>query len=57
MTWIINNIATIIISFMLVAIIALIVFKLVKDKKANKSSCGCNCAHCAMAHSCHKPKE
>ena len=26
---------------------------LIKDKKAGKSSCGCNCSHCAMAGKCH----
>ena len=25
----------------------------IKDKKAGKSSCGCNCANCAMAGKCH----
>ena len=52
--WIIENIATIIVSLILIAIVALIVVKLVSDKKKGKSSCGGNCAHCAMAGSCHK---
>ena len=28
------------------AVIALIVVKLVKDRCAGKSSCGCDCSHC-----------
>ena len=39
------------------AIIALIVMKLVKDKRAGKSSCGCDCGSCTgCACRCHKSK-
>ena len=55
-TWITENLATILISAGLLLIVVLIIVKLVKDKKKGKSSCGCNCAHCAMAESCHKPE-
>ena len=44
--WIAENLATI--------LITLIILSLVKNKKKGKTSCGCNCAHCAMAGSCHK---
>lgn len=53
-TWLVENIATIIIILALAVIIGLIVAKLVKDKKQGKSNCGCNCANCAMSGSCHK---
>lgn len=53
-TWITENIGTILISAVLLLIVVLIIVKLVKDKKKGKSSCGCNCAHCAMSGSCHK---
>ena len=53
-TWIIENLATILISAVLLLVVVLIIRKLVKDKKKGKSSCGCNCAHCAMSGSCHK---
>ncbi len=53
LTWLAENIATIIISLILLVIVAAIVVKLVKDKKKGKSTCGNNCAHCAMAGSCH----
>lgn len=52
--WIAENIGTISVTAILVLVVALIVRKLVADKKKGKSSCGCNCAHCAMAGSCHK---
>lgn len=52
--WIAENIGTILVCAALILIVAFIVRGLVKDKKKGKSSCGCNCAHCAMAGSCHK---
>lgn len=54
LAWIMENIGTILISAVLLLVVVLIIRKLVKDKKKGKSSCGCNCAHCAMAGSCHK---
>ena len=54
--WITENLSTIVVSLILVLVVAAIIRKLVRDKKKGKSSCGCNCAHCAMAGSCHKPK-
>ena len=53
LNWIVNNLATILISLGLLLIVAAIVVKLVKDKKKGKSSCGCNCAHCAMDGTWH----
>lgn len=52
--WIAENAATIIICLVLAVIVAAIIVKMVRDKKKGRSSCGCNCAHCAMAGSCHK---
>ena len=52
--WITENIGTILISAVLLLVVVLIIRKLVKDKKKGKSSCGCNCAHCAMSGSCHQ---
>lgn len=54
--WITENLSTIVVSLILLLVVAAIIRKLVRDKKKGKSSCGCNCAHCAMAESCHKPK-
>ncbi len=54
-----QNIATIIISLVLAAVVGLIVAKLYKDKKAGKSSCGCKCSCCPNAGACHggQPKK
>ena len=51
--WISANLGTILICLALAGILTAAVLSLVKDKKAGKNSCGCNCAHCAMSGSCH----
>ncbi len=38
--------ATIIVGGILVAIVGLIIWKMIRDKKNGKSSCGGDCAHC-----------
>lgn len=48
-----ENIATIIVGLIVLAIVLLIIFKLIKDKKKGKSSCGCGCEHCQNASACH----
>ena len=53
MTWIINNIGTIITLIILFAIVALIIRHIKKDKAQGKSSCGCGCANCALHGKCH----
>ena len=55
--WIAENIGTIIICLVLILIVALIIVNLIKDKKKGKTTCGNNCAHCAMAGSCHQHAE
>lgn len=54
MIWLAKNIGTIAIALLLIALVSLILRKLITDKKKGKSSCGCNCAHCAMSGQCHK---
>lgn len=48
------NIGTIIVFAILVIIVGAIIYKIYRDKKQGKSSCGCNCASCPMANECHK---
>ncbi|MCR5269263.1 MAG: FeoB-associated Cys-rich membrane protein [Lachnospiraceae bacterium] len=52
MAWILQNIGTIGITLLLIVIVAVIISRLIKDKKQGKSSCGGNCAHCRMCESC-----
>lgn len=48
--WICENAGTIVISTGMLAVIGLILRSLIRDKKAGKSSCGGNCAHCKGCH-------
>ena len=54
--WIADNIWALFVILVLAGIIAAAVYTVVRDKRKGKASCGCNCAHCAMAGSCHKGK-
>ncbi len=54
--WISTNIWTVLICAALIAVVTAIIVSIVRDKRKGKSSCGCNCAHCAMAGSCHGTK-
>ena len=52
--WLSQNIGTIIVGAVVVAIVGLIVWRMVANKRAGKSSCGCGCESCAMKDKCHK---
>ena len=54
MAWLAENLGTIVISLILLAVVAAIIISMVRDKKTGKSSCGCDCAHCGCCVSCHK---
>ena len=55
--WIAYTIGTITAAAIILAIAVTAFFVILKDKKKGKSSCGCNCAHCAMAGSCHSANQ
>ena len=50
-----ENLSTIIIGLIILAVVAGIVVKMIKDKKNGKSSCscGCGCENCPSAGICH----
>ncbi|WP_298484107.1 FeoB-associated Cys-rich membrane protein [uncultured Ruminococcus sp.] len=52
-----DSIGTWIVILILAAIITLVVWKLVKDKRNGKSSCGCNCGCCPNSQLCHSKTE
>ena len=54
LNWFSANLGTILISLILAVIVTLIVVYMLRQKKAGKSSCGANCAHCAMHGQCHE---
>lgn len=51
--WLYSNMANILVIAAVLGIVTLAVISMIRDKKAGKSSCGCNCAKCAMAGKCH----
>ena len=56
LSWLTANIGTVLITLLLIAVVVVIAVKLRKDQKKGVSSCGGNCAHCAMNGSCgNKP--
>lgn len=46
LVWLSQNLSTVLISIGLVLIVGGILYKMRKDKKAGKSSCGGDCGHC-----------
>ncbi len=52
-----ENIGTIIVGLVVLAVVAAIIVKIIKDKRHGKSSCGCGCEHCQNAQYCHSGKK
>ena len=52
-SWILDNLATILISSLLIVIVISIIQYLIRQKRDGKNSCGCDCGHCSMHGSCH----
>ncbi len=55
--WLYENLATIVISAVLAGVVALILVRMVRNRKNGNSSCGCGCGGCPMDGSCHHGKE
>ena len=53
LTWLTQNLATILILTVLAVIFGLMLYSLIRDKKAGRSSCSGGCAGCANACYCH----
>ena len=56
LAWLTENMATIIICAVLIAVVSAIIISMIKNKKKGRSSCGCGCADCSMSGSCHPEK-
>lgn len=57
LAWIQTNLATLIVSLVILFFVASVIYSMIRAKKRGKSSCGCDgCSGCAMAGSCH-PKQ
>lgn len=55
--WLGANWGTILVVLILAVMVGMIVRKMIRDKKAGKSSCGAGCAGCAMRGACHKERK
>ncbi len=55
--WLVNNLGTIVITLVLAVIVALIIIRMIKNKKDGKHSCGCGCSSCAMKDACHADRK
>lgn len=53
MSFIVDNLGTILVSAGLLAIVILIIANLTKKKKTT-GSCGCGCSGCSLSSVCHK---
>lgn len=49
--WLQNNLSTLIVGVVLLAIVALVCLSMVRNKRKGKSSCGCK--DCALSDKCH----
>lgn len=54
---ILNNLGTLAVGLILLAVVILILIGMRKEKKAGKHCCGGGCAGCPGACICHKEKE
>ena len=51
--WIVANLGTIVVLLAVIAVVAGVTVKMIKDKKQGKSSCGSSCCSCPMSGKCH----
>lgn len=54
--WITENAPTLVVGAVVLAIVAAIAVKLIKDAKNHNSSCGCGCKGCPNSGMCHGGK-
>lgn len=54
MYFIIQNIGTIIVALIVIAVIVAVVHIMINDKKKGKSLCGASCKCCPNSELCHK---
>ncbi len=56
MAWLAENIGTILVSLVLIVIVALIIRKMIRDRRQGKRSCSCGCEGCASRGMCQREK-
>ena len=53
LTWLANNLGSILVALVLLIIVGAIVWNMRKEKQQGKSSCSHGCDHCALHGQCH----
>ncbi len=56
LNWLKENWTTLAVVLALVLITALIIVKMIRDRRTGRSSCGCGCSTCPMSGSCQRKK-
>lgn len=54
LTFLIQNLSTIIVAAIILVIFVAILVSQIKSRKKGKTSCGCGCDHCPSSSICHK---
>ena len=54
MTWLLDNLATILVGGAVLALLAFVLVRRVRARRRGQSGCGCGCSGCAMRDLCHK---
>lgn len=54
LTWLLENIGTILVLAVVLAVVGLVVAGMVRERRQGKSTCGGNCAHCGACSCCGK---
>lgn len=54
LSWILENGSTILVLLLLLTAVVLVIVKLLRDRKAGRSTCGCGCSGCPMSGSCQR---
>ena len=53
LAWLQQNAGTIVVGLLVATLIVALVWKMIRDKRHGKSSCGCGCEGCALRDKCH----
>lgn len=51
------NMPTVIVGVIVAAVIALVIIKIIKDKKSGKGGCSCGCDGCSAGCNCHSDEK
>ena len=55
--FLVQNLGTILVGAVVLAVVVSVLWKMVRDKKQGKSSCSCGCGGCSgCGGACHKPQ-